>query len=57
MLRNPPHRPGPARPAPPSLSASGRWAGYLEERTRVLTAAGYVAPVAGALFQESATSR
>jgi heavy metal translocating P-type ATPase len=50
MLENPPSWLHTARPAPSSPSASGRWAGYLEDRTRALAAAAVVAIAAGGLL-------
>lgn len=49
LIRNPPRRDTTGR-APASLSASGRWAGYLEYRTRVLAIAAAVAIAVGGLL-------
>ena len=50
MLENPPGRLDTARPSSSSRSASGRWAGYLEYRTRVLAGVAVVAIGIGGLL-------
>jgi heavy metal translocating P-type ATPase len=50
MIESPPSWAETARPAPSSPSASGRWAGYLDYRTRVLALGAAVAIAVGALL-------